>query len=459
MMRKLEQSVILTGTFLIAFMGSGLNPAIPSIAGEFHAGASESAWIVISYMLTCTALPVPFSRWAEWIKPEKILAGGLGIFMVSSVAGFFAGSMAWLLAVRSIQGIGTAMIYSTGMWILIRNADESDRGKLLGLSSAAMYLGLASGPAVGGILNQHLGWRMIFAAAAVISAAAFCASFVILRDTVRIRSGFPPPGKIPPSGFSCFLYILSAVTFTAGLQMVSAGWWGWAAAGTGLIVIIYYVFRENRETNPLLTISLFRKRPGLGIHCLSSMISCGVNFAISYLLSLYMQLAMGFSPQKAGMILIAAPAVQALTSVVVGRILDRGSVMTRSLTAAGILGIGAVAGCFAGINEQWPEWAICAGLGGAGLFSAVFTAPNTAEVMKAAGKERLNLASALISTVRSLGNSMGAASAAFVSGAVLGQARLSEAGPEALNEVMKTTFSFWAVLCILGFIMELRKKV
>ena len=147
MKKRLEQGVILLGTFLVAFMGSALNPAIPSIAGEFHAGVSQSGWIVTAYMVTCTALPVPFGRWAEQTEPKKILAGGLGVFTAASLAGIFISSMSLLFGVRALQGAGTAMIYSTGMWILIRGASEALRAKLLGYSSAAMYLGQATSPA------------------------------------------------------------------------------------------------------------------------------------------------------------------------------------------------------------------------------------------------------------------------------------------------------------------------
>ena len=459
MKKRLEQGVILLGTFLVAFMGSALNPAIPSIAGEFHAGASQSGWIVTAYMVTCTALPVPFGRWAEQTEPKKILAGGLGIFTAASIGGIFISSMALLLGIRALQGIGTAMIYSTGMWILIRGADEDIRAKLLGYSSAAMYLGLALGPAAGGILNQYLGWRMIFAAAAVFSAVAFSGSLMILKHTKPANPGFPVPGKTSPSGSSLILYASAAAAFTAGLQLISAGWWGWMAVTCGGVLIVLYTVREKQAERPLIPLKQLRKRPALGIHCISSIISCGVNFVINYLLSLYLQIGMGISPQKAGLLLILSPAVQAVTSVGVGKVMMQTRVSPRILAAVGILGSGGAALWFSQINGQWPVWAICMGLGAAGFFSAMFTAPNTMEIMTAAGKERMNLASALISTVRSLGNSTGVASASLASSFLLGQARLSEADPEMLTEVLKLVFSFWAVLCILGFIMELRKKV
>ncbi len=459
MKKRLEQGVILLGTFLVAFMGSALNPAIPSISGEFHAGASQSGWIVTAYMVTCTALPVPFGRWTEQTEPKKILAGGLGIFTAASLVGIFIPSMSLLLGVRALQGIGTAMIYSTGMWILIRGASEALRAKLLGYSSAAMYLGLASGPAAGGILNQYLGWRMIFAAAAVFSAVAFSGSLMILKHVKPAHPGFPVPGKTYPSGVSIILYTAAAAAFTAGLQLISAGWWGWIAVAGGFILIVLYAVREKQTERPLLPLKQLRKRPALGINCISSMISCGVNFLINYLLSLYLQIGMGFSPQKAGLLLIFSPAVQALTSAGVGKVMQQTGVRPHMLASIGILGSGGAALWFSRINGQWPVWSICVGLGAAGFFSAMFTAPNTLEIMTAAGKERMNLASALISTVRSLGNSIGVASASIASSFLLGQARLSESDPEMLAEVMKLVFSFWTVLCILGFIMELRKKV
>ena len=415
MKKHLEQAIILLGTFLIAFMGSALNPAIPAIAEEFHMEAAGTGRIVTAYMVTCIVLPVPFARWAQRSEPKKILAAGLGLFTAASLGGIFVPSEWLLFTVRGLQGVGTAMIYSTGMWILISGCTEEDRAKRLSLSSAAMYLGLAAGPAAGGLLNQYLGWQWIFAAAAVVSAAAFSGSLVLLRRCRQEAPGFPPPGKTSPSG---------------------RGW-----------------------LRNLLPRQLFRRRKVLYFYYLASLISCGVNFLLNYMLSLYFQTSLGFSPQKAGFLLILPSAVQALVSIPVGKAAGKGGKRIRHLAASGILGSGAVVAGFVGINGGWPLWLICTGLAAAGGFNALFTAPNTMEIMAAAGKQNLSMASAVISTVRSLGNCVGVVSAGFVTRLVMGQARLSEAGPEALTEVLQITFSFWAALCILGFLMALKKKM
>ena len=415
MKKYLEQAVILLGTFLIAFMGSALNPAIAAIAKEFHMEAAGTGRIVTAYMATCIVLPVPFARWAERAEPKRILAAGLGLFTAASAGGILVQTEWQLFAVRGLQGVGTAMIYSTGMWILISGCTEEDRAKRLSLSSAAMYLGLAAGPAAGGLLQQYLGWHWIFAAAAVVSAAAFSGSLVMLTQLRKEQRGFPPPGR----------------------TLISA---------------------RGRFRN-LLPVGLFRRRKVLYLYYLTSLISCGVNFLLNYMLSLYFQIGLGFHPQKAGFLLILPSAVQALVSIPVGKAAEKGGSRTRHLAAAGILGSGAVAAGFAGINGSWPLWLISTGLAAAGVFNALFTAPNTMEIMAAAGKKNLSMASALISTVRSLGNSAGVMSAGFITHLVMGQARLSEAGPEAMTEVLRTGFSFWAGLCILGFFMEFRKKV
>ncbi len=447
-------------------MGSALNLSVPSIGKEFEIGAAQVTWVVTAYMLACTALPVPFGKLADLMQRKWILTAGLGVFTAGSAGGSLAPSMGWLLFFRLLQGAGTAMIYSTSMSVLVSAAPDAERSRMLGYSTAATYLGLSAGPAAGGLLTQQLGWRWIFAATAGVSAVAFfCAVRWVLEkksepernpQSAKFDTGLS--GKVFPSGISSLLYVCTVSVFIFGLSAAASGMWGWLLSAAGVCGLIYYVWREYRIGNPLLPVKWMRKRPDFLCFCLASLINYGTNFVLNYQLAVYMQICMGYSSQKAGLILVISPAVQAVLSVFVGKAAGK-RISHRILSAAGMLGTAAVAAGFGLLQQNTPLWAVCAGLAGAGLACALFASPNTSQVFAAAGQERYSMASAVLSTMRSMGHTLCMAAASVITGIYIGDAKLETAEPEQMLQIMNVTFFLLAGLCIIGFFMALKKKV
>ena len=177
-------------SFITTFMGSALNLSIPSLEEEFKVGAQTVGWVVTIYMLTCSALAVPFGRLADRVERRSVLRTGILIFSISSLTAVLSKKMWMLLAFRLMQGIGASMIFSTNIAILVGAFDEEHRGRVLGYSTCATYAGLSAGPVLGGVLNQNFGWRAIFIATAIVSAAAFYGAFFKL-----------PRGKEKPENY------------------------------------------------------------------------------------------------------------------------------------------------------------------------------------------------------------------------------------------------------------------
>ena len=190
-------------SFITTFMGSALNLSIPSLEEEFKVGARTVGWVVTIYMLTCSALAVPFGRLADRVEKRRILRYGIMIFSAASLLAVISRKMWMLLVFRLMQGIGASMIFSTNVAMVSDAAEKEERGKLLGYTTAANYLGLSAGPAVGGLLNDSFGWRSVFLAAAAVSAAAF---FIAVKKLPsEKRTGFLR--KTYPSGADCVLYV------------------------------------------------------------------------------------------------------------------------------------------------------------------------------------------------------------------------------------------------------------
>ncbi len=154
--------VTMLSYFVTPFMVSSINIALPSIGDEFTMNALQLGWVATAYLLTAAMFLVPFGKVADIFGLKRIFSYGIVSYTATSALIAFSGSAHMLIALRALQGVGGAMILSTGVAMLSAVFPSGDRGKVLGISVAAVYLGLSVGPFLGGILTHHLGWRNIF---------------------------------------------------------------------------------------------------------------------------------------------------------------------------------------------------------------------------------------------------------------------------------------------------------
>jgi len=139
------------------------------------------SWVPTSYILASAMFLVPLGRVADIFGRKRIFSYGIWIFTLSSLFIAFAPSPAALISLRVVQGVGSAMIFGTGMAILTSVFPITERGRVLGISVAATYLGLSLGPVLGGFLTDQFGWRSIFLAPVPLG------FFVIYLITMKLR--------------------------------------------------------------------------------------------------------------------------------------------------------------------------------------------------------------------------------------------------------------------------------
>ena len=164
-LKTTQKSVLIVATvssFLTPLSLATVNVALPSIGRAFSADAITLNWVATIYLLTAAMFLVPFGKISDIYGRRKIFIYGMWVFTVSSLCLGLAPSTGSLLAFRAIQGIGSSMVFGTGVAMLTSVYPPGERGHALGINIAAVYLGLSCGPFVGGILTQHLGWRSVF---------------------------------------------------------------------------------------------------------------------------------------------------------------------------------------------------------------------------------------------------------------------------------------------------------
>jgi len=259
-------AVVIITAFVTTFTGSALNLSIPDIGEQFGVSADFVGWLVTGYTLAVAAFSVPVGRVADITCRKTVLVTGLIIFIACCIAAVFSVSMIMLLTVRILQGIGSAMIFSTNTAVLISAFPGHMRGRVLGYSIAATYVGLSAGPAVGGFLNHNFGWKAIFVLTGVLAMAALAGAVWKIpaerNDSAReIAEGDMgnAKGRRSLDLKGNVLYVLFIVLLMYGLSEISSGMLPIVMTAAGIVFGYLFVRHELRVSDPAVRVSLFRE--------------------------------------------------------------------------------------------------------------------------------------------------------------------------------------------------------
>jgi len=153
--RKLILYLIVLTSFINPFLGAAINIALPSISEEFQMGAVGMSWIAMAFLLSSAVFLVPLGKVAD-IRGRKLvfLLGNL-VIGLSSIACALSPSGNMLITFRAIQGIGSAMVFGTGVAIITSVYPPNERGRAIGFVVTAVYVGLSLAPFLGGVLTQY----------------------------------------------------------------------------------------------------------------------------------------------------------------------------------------------------------------------------------------------------------------------------------------------------------------
>jgi EmrB/QacA subfamily drug resistance transporter len=449
--RDLKRTALAVSTlagFLTPFMGSAVNVALPDIAAEFSLKAVTLGWVATAYLLTAAIFLVPLGRLADIVGRKKIFLLGVSIFTLASLLAAAAPSAAALLASRALQGLGGAMIFSTSMAILTCVFPPGERGKAIGISTAAVYLGLSLGPVVGGFLVHRFGWRSVFYAVVPVGLAG------IVLAVVRLRGEWDEAKGEKFDAFGSGIFGLGLAALMYGFSRLPSPFGGGLVAA-GLALLGAFILWEMRVSAPVLDIRLFRANRVFAFSNAAALINYSATSAASFLLSLYLQYVKGLPPQKAGLVLVAQPVIMALASPFAGRLSDRTEPRLIASTGMALSAAGLVLLSFLGPGTSFGFIVgslVCLGLG-FGLFSS----PNTNAVMGSVGKRHLGIASAALGTMRLTGQMMSAGIAMMIFALFMGHVPIEPPVYPLFLRSIRFAFAFFAALCVAGVFASLAR--
>ena len=435
-------------SFFTPFMASAINIALPSIGSEFAADAILLSWIPTAYLLASAVFAVPFGRIADIHGMKKIFIYGITIFTVATFLCGAAPSVTSLIAFRVLQGIGSAMIFVTGLAIITSVYPPKERGKAIGINIASVYIGLSMGPVLGGILTHYLGWRSVFYIIIPLGL------LVIALTALKVKGEWAECKGEKFDYIGSIIYGIAIIMLMYGFSIVP-DLSGIILLVLGIIGILAFAVFELRVKNPVFEVRLF-KNITFGFSSLAALINYSSTFAVVFLLSLYLQYIKGLNPQFAGIILVAQPAVMAITAPVAGRLSDKfspGAIASigMAITAASLYFL-----TFLDNNTSLEFIIVVLLILGLGL--GLFSSPNTNAIMGSVKKRFYGIASATVSTMRLIGQMLSMGIALLIFSIVIGNVQILPSSYPALLTSIKIVFTICAVLCFIGIFASLARK-
>jgi EmrB/QacA subfamily drug resistance transporter len=446
--KKTVLVVTTMSSFLVPMALSTVTVALPTIAGEFLMDAITLSWVATIYILTAAALLVPFGRVADIYGRKRIFIWGMAVFTAASVLLGIAWSSGALILFRILQGVGGAMLLSTAIAILSSAYPPGERGRALGINVAAVYMGLSCGPFVGGVLTQHMGWRSIF----FFNVPLGIVMIVFFLWKLRTEQA---GSKGEPFDFvGSFIYCVMLVALMYGFSILP-GTAGALLIAAGIAGICIFVAWELKTEKPILDITLFRTNKVFTFSNIATLIHYSATFAISFLLSLYLQNIKGLSPQNAGVVLVSQPLVQAVFSPMAGKMSDRIEPRVVASTGMAITAVGLF--LLALIEAGTDTWFIVSALALLGFGYALFSSPNTNAVMSSVENRLFGVASSMLGTMRLLGQvfSMGIVMVAFA--LYIGAVEIVPRHYPMLLKSITVIFTVFGFLCVGGIFASMTR--
>jgi len=390
------------GTFMSALDGSVVNTILPVVTDYFQTDVATVEWVVTTYLLVVSGLLLSVGRLGDLRGNKVAYIWGFVVFVVGSALCGSAPSPIFLIASRGLQAIGASMLFANSPAILTKNFPASQRGQALGLQGAMTYLGLTTGPFLGGWLADTFGWHSVFYINVPIGLIAIVLSLIVIpRDTPAAQSE-----KFDLAGASTFLVGLVTLLFALN-QGHNLGWTSPIILGlfiASLLILGLFTWIEMRIPTPMLDLSLFKRRV-FSMSTVSPILNYLCVYSVLFLTPFYLIQARGLSASQAGLILTSQPIIMALTSPISGRLSDR--IGSRIPTTLGMLILATGLFTLSRLTLESPFWMVVLGLAIGGLGTGLFVAPNNSALMGDAPRNRQGIAAGVLALSRNVGMVLG----------------------------------------------------
>ncbi|MGW1376879.1 MFS transporter [Streptomyces sp. NPDC002446] len=380
-----------------------VNVALADIADGLHMPAALAQWAVLGYQLPVVALLLPVGRWLDGVRlrPAVLIAiCGFGLCSALSAAAPWA---AWLICARLAQGAFAAVLFVLMPVLAIRSVRPAMRGRAMSVPATLGPLGAVTGPAVGGLLLDHLGWRWVF-----LVKIPFCVVALVVAWKAMPRDG----GRRTPDRRSVADALLAATGVAALLLAMTLAPDGPAALLLALAAVppLWWWLRGpggRPVVGVLRTAGLFRPH--------GAVLTLAAGFAaMHYIVALHLQRDAGVSATATGLTVLAFPLGMGLAGPLGGRLADKWGARPVAVTGAAVTAAGLL--LLVPLGDGWSPPDVAWRMALAGIGMGLNGGPAQALVMSAAPPDRTATVGSTMQLARSLGFTLGPALATAVHG-------------------------------------------
>jgi EmrB/QacA subfamily drug resistance transporter len=436
------------GLFMIMLDNTVVNVALPSIRADLGISISELEWVVNAYALTFGVLLLTGGKLADLLGRRAIFITGLVIFTGASLWCGLAGGAASLIAARTVQGVGAALMNPATLSIITATFPPRQRGTAIGIWAGVSALALAIGPLVGGLLTERISWSWIFfvnipvGILGVLAARAFIDE---TKDTSR-EQRLDLPGLVT-SGVGLF-------ALTYALIETNTHAWGSARVlfllALAAVSLALFVVLELRQRLPMLDLSLFRNPTFSGANATMGLVGLAM-FGIFFYNSLFLQNILGYSAIETGATFLPLTLLIMLVAPAAGKLSDR--IGPRWLMGAGMTLLTGSLLLFGTLDAQSSFWDILPGLLVGGFGMAITMAPTTSAAMAAVPVDKAGVGSAVINSMRQVGGSLGIALMGSLVASQVSVSRLDPRYPAQFVDGYHRALQFGAAILLAGAII------
>lgn len=405
--RWLVLGTVMIGTFMAVLDATIVNVALAKLMATFGVSVDRAEWILTAYLLIFGVM-LPSSGWfADHFGYKRAYLAGLLLF----TGGSFLSSLAWninmLIAFRVIQGAGAGFLMPVGMAIITREFPPEKRGIALGFWSVSASASVSLGPTIGGYLIDQFSWQTIFDVNVPIGLLGMIISLIILREykSREVRT------------FDLVGFISLATFLTALLLALSNGNSAWNTGGWtsnfmlscfafSFVGLLVFLITEFTVEHPLIELELFKNFNFSVSNLVLFIFGLGM-FGSNFLLPIYLQNSLGYTPFQAGLVFLPVGVLLGLTAPLAGIFTDKYNAKIPSVIGIVLLALTLYQFSFL---SQWSEkWQIMVPLYIRGVAMGLIFSPLTTIAIAEISNQKMAQASGLINVIRQIGGSFGVA--------------------------------------------------
>ncbi|MDA8102938.1 MAG: MFS transporter [Nitrospiraceae bacterium] len=392
----LAMAVVMTGVLITAVDTTIVVLALPEIQHSLRISLASVVWVVIGYLLVITLLATQVGRLGDMYGRVRMYQAGFLIFIVGSAACALSWNETSIIGFRILQGLGGALVSSNSGAVIADLFPPSQRGRAYGFNSVGWSLGAVLGIVLGGAIVTYVSWRWIFWINVPIGLAAVALAVKVLHDVgERRRHKLDIVGMVL-LGAGLFGVLWAATRLTSeNLDPTISGLF----IG-GLVLVVLFALYEKRRTEPMLDLSIF-SIPTVTPTLLASLFQGLANYAVLFLVIMYLQGPRGLSPLNASLLLVPGYMLGGVIGPFAGRLADRTAPVVPATIGLAVQVVAMVIYAHLKVDTSLVLVVVASVVNGAG--SSSFFPANNSAVMKAVPATRFGIASGMLRTFANVG--------------------------------------------------------